>query len=136
MKTAIETAYDWLETAKITLKAKRYEQSIYSLEMSVEIALKAVLIELGVEVPKVHDIRYVAGSTLRGNSRVPKQFLKDLNGFLSDFDTLLRLRSATGYGFETGFDSPRLEKIARELFSKGERTVEACEESIKFIKKK
>lgn len=136
VKKAIETAKDWLETADITLSAKRYEQSIYSLEMSVEIALKAVLIELNVDVPKVHDIRNVAVTFLRGNSKVPKQFLLDLGGFLTDFDTLLRLRSAVGYGFETGFDASKLKKIADELYSKGERIVEACEEAIEFIGRK
>lgn len=135
VKKAIDTAKEWLETAEITLKARRYEQCLYSLEMAVEIALKSVLIELRVEVPRVHDIRSVAGTFLSGSKKVPKEFSRNLGQYLANFDTLLSLRSAVGYGFETGYDRSKLEKLAKDLFANGSEIIDACENAISHIKR-
>ncbi|MEM3572450.1 MAG: HEPN domain-containing protein [Candidatus Micrarchaeaceae archaeon] len=130
VKTPIETAKDWLQTAELALNAGRYEQAIYALEMSVEIAFKAVLISMRVEVPKVHDIRKPISLFLQGNKAVPKDFLNELDDYISTFKTLLSLRSMVGYGFEGGFENIDMKKQAEILFTKCRRIIAACETAV------
>jgi len=133
VKTPIETAKDWLDTAKITSNAGRYEQSLYALEISVEIALKAVLISVHVEVPKVHDIRKTVKTFLLGNKKIPKSFIDQLDDYSSTFATLLMLRSIVGYGFEGGIDSAEIERQAKILLPKCSDMIATCENAIKHI---
>jgi HEPN domain-containing protein len=135
VKTPIETSKDWLKTAEITLNAERYGQSLYALEMSVEIAFKAVLLSIHVEVPKVHDIRKTVKTFLSGNKKMPKKFADELDDYLSTFENLLSLRSIVGYGFESGLESAELEKQAESLVPKCHKIIIACEYAIKNIEK-
>ena len=96
----IETAKDWLEMAELAMEAGKYAQTAYSLEMAVEIALKAgpyCSSRGGAE-----SARHKEGGQmfLAGNRSLPKSFLEELDGFLATFETLLRLRPIVGYGFE------------------------------------
>ena len=135
VKPPIETAKDWLQTAELTLDAKKYEQSLYALEMSVEIAFKAVLLSVRVEAPKAHDIRKIVHTYLVGNKKMPKQFLGDLDDYISTFGTLLRLRPLVGYGFESDVEKGVLEDQAKELWAKCSKIVIACQGAIKNAEK-
>ncbi len=134
--TPIDTAKDWLEVAEIASDAKKYEQSLYALEMSVEIAFKAVLMSVNVEAPKVHDIRRVLRTFLIGNKSMPKAFTKELDGYISTFEDLLRLRPFVGYGFENGAGKKMMEEQAKAMLPKCAKIVSACEDAIGHVQKK
>lgn len=131
----IETAKDWLEMAELAMEAGKYAQTAYSLEMAVEIALKAVLIAVHVEVPKVHDIRKAAKMFLAGNRSLPKSFLEELDGFLATFETLLRLRPIVGYGFEAGAAKSDIKEQAERLLPKCAIVITECGKAVKHLEK-
>jgi HEPN domain-containing protein len=136
VKTAIEVAMDWLATAEMSLKDKRYEQSLYSMEMSVEIAFKAVLISLKHEVPKVHDISEIAREYLAGNQKLPEGFLGGLEDYLSTFNILLGFRPIVGYGFGEKFEKWDFSAEAKRLLPECTKIVSACDGAIKSVSKK
>lgn len=131
----IDMAKDWLQTASLALDAKKYAQVAYSMEMAVEIALKAVLIAIHVEVPKVHDIRKTAKMFLTGNKAVPKSFLEGLDDILATFETLLRIMPIVGYGFESGATGNEIREQAEKLLPKCTRIVEECERAIRHAER-
>ncbi|EQD78786.1 HEPN domain protein, partial [mine drainage metagenome] len=133
---AIETSKNWYETARMAASAGIYSQALYSLEMSVEIALKAVLISIHVEVPKVHDIRKVVRMYLVGNISVPQTFLSKLDVFLEVFDTLLRMRSMVGYGFEGTIDPEELRNQVDILLPQCSELVDECARALGHIEQK
>ena len=136
MKTAIEVARDWLVTAEISSKAKMYEQSLYAMEMSVEIAFKAVLLSFKHDAPKVHDISEIAREYLAGNRKLPKEFLEGLEGYLNTFNVLLGFRPIVGYGFEERFEKWDFSVEARRLLPECTKIVSACEGAIESASKK
>jgi len=135
VKKPIDTARDWLIAAEATMEAEKYEQSLYSMEMSVEIAFKAVLISVKADAPKLHDVRRVLNTMLSGSRKVPKEFIANLDSYTSTFGTLLSIRSMVGYGFESGTASMELDKQAKELLPKCRAIVKACEEAVKHAEK-
>ncbi len=132
----IDVAKDWLKSAELLKSVKRYEQSLYAMEMAAEIALKAVLLATNTEFPKVHDIRKAAMLFLSGNKKMPKQFTSNLDGHMKAFETLLRLRSFAGYGFESSIDPKELEQQAQTLLPKCKELVKGCEIAIIYIESK
>ena len=110
VKTPMAVAKSWLRNANRNMGDREYELSLYSLEMAVEIAFKAVLISINIDPPKVHDIRDTIRISLNGNKKISKQFSEGLDGYLSTFGELLSLRSMAGYGFEVGIESAELRK--------------------------
>lgn len=135
VKRPIEVAGNWLQTAEVAFGAEKYEQSLYSLEMAVEIAFKAVLESVHVEVPKVHDTRRTIRTFLTGNKKMPKDFLEQLDDYLLIFEGLLRIRSMVGYGFESNMDKEQLAGEARKLLPKCAKIVSSCEKAIKNAEK-
>lgn len=133
IENAIETSKNWYETARLAASGGIYSQALYSLEMSVEIAFKAVLISVHVDVPKVHDIRRVIRMHLTGNNLLPKTFLEGLEGFLDTFETLLRMRSMVGYGFEGILDKEQMLKQFETLLSPSGNLISECEMAIRDI---
>lgn len=133
VRTPIETAKGWLKTAEVAFDAGIYEQSLYALEMSVEIALKAVLIATHVEVPKVHDITDVVRTFLVHNKKLPKEFADNIPDYLSTFKSLVEIRPFVGYGFENKNERIWFDKQAQELMPKCTKIVKSCENAIKKL---
>ena len=53
---AIESAKRWLSSSSANAERGNYDLEVYSLEMSIEIALKALVFSTGTDVPKTHSI--------------------------------------------------------------------------------
>ena len=136
VNSPVEVAKDWLKSAELLKGVKRYEQSLYAMEMASEIALKTVLLATKTEFPKVHDIRKAVMLFLSGNKKVPKQFANNLDSHMKTFETLLRLRSFAGYGFESSMDPKELEQQAQSLLPKCKELVKDCESAIIYIEGK
>lgn len=131
VETAIENAKDWLKTAEVAAGAGKYPQALYSLEMAVEIAFKAVLISIHVEMPKVHDTRKTVRVFLAGNKSIPKSFSERLDDFLVTFETLLKIRSLVGYGLETSAGKNEIKDLAVHFLPKCAQIINECEKAIK-----
>ncbi len=135
VKTAIEVSKDWLSTAEMSSKMGLYEQSLYAMEMSVEIAFKAVLRSLSIEFPKVHDITDAAREYLSGNGKLPGGFREGLQDYIATFNSLLGYRPIVGYGFDERFQNVDFEEKAKRLLPKSKEVVLACEAAIKKMRR-
>lgn len=133
VKTAIDVARSWLRSAEVNFEAEEYEQSLYSMEMSVEIAFKAVLTAVNVEVPKVHDIADLAMAYLGANKKLPADLINGLESYLTTFNLLLDFRPIVGYGFEEKFRNKDFKTWAKELLPESKRIVSACAKAVREI---
>lgn len=136
MEDAIETATVWLGTASAAMKGRFYTTALYSMEMTVEIALKAVLIEFGVNVPKLHNVTDVLRMTLdERRSALPKEFREQQEMILSTYNDLLEIRPQVGYTFEAGaVVNPKAK--AEAYLPKAKKVVELCGLALKHIRSK
>ncbi|MCL4380983.1 MAG: HEPN domain-containing protein [Candidatus Marsarchaeota archaeon] len=100
-RNAIEGAKRWLISAELNAEHGSYDSALYSLEMSVEIAMKAVLLSIGIDVPKAHGIGDVFAASVRSDKRIPEEFKQQAAKTVEIFNALLGLRAASGYMFET-----------------------------------
>ncbi len=118
----------WLASAKASAGLGNYDNALFSLGMSVEVALKAVMYSLGVDVPKTHSIGDLLEAAV-GQSRVPKKFKADLGATIATFNELLALRSASGYSFETRATLEGLHRKYDSLVERAEVVVKLCEDA-------
>ena len=70
---------------------------------------------------------------LSGNKSLPKQFTGSIDDYMKTFETLLRLRSFAGYGFESSIDQKELEQQAEVLLPKCKELVKGCETAIEHM---
>ncbi|EQD35113.1 HEPN domain protein, partial [mine drainage metagenome] len=98
---AIGSAKRWLASAELNARHGSYDSALYSLEMSVEISMKAVLMCIGIDVPKTHAIGDIFASSVKSDKRIPKVFKEHVEESVDVFNALLGLRAASGYIFET-----------------------------------
>ncbi len=136
MPEPMESAKWWLSSAELNMKAKIYAPALYSMEMAVEIAFKAVLISVHVDVQKVHDIRKIIGMFLVGNNALPRSFSEEIDEFLKTFERLLEMRSGVGYGFEGKVTMEGIKRQAEELFPKCAKIVLECEKAVDHLNRK
>ncbi len=130
---AIASAKRWLSSAKRVAGDGNYDAAVYSLEMAVEIAMKAVLISLGIESPKVHNIRGAMQQAVMESRRIPKDFKDRVPEMFSTFNALLDLRAVGGYIFETRTGLGELEKRYAELEPDSADTVKRCERAVAAV---
>ncbi|MCL5427941.1 MAG: HEPN domain-containing protein [Candidatus Marsarchaeota archaeon] len=135
--TPMENARMWLYTADAALKKRIYSTALYSMEMSVEIALKAVLLEFGVDVPKVHNIMNSLRQIFREKrALLPKEFVEKEGIILDTFNGLLELRPLAGYAFETHAGVADSEGVAGKYMKDSTEVVNLCGAAVKHIGKK
>ena len=53
---ALGRARRWLQGARRALEDERWDDAVYAAQMASEHAAKAVLLALGIEFPKQHDV--------------------------------------------------------------------------------
>lgn len=129
---AVGSADRWLDSAKLNAKSGNYDAALYSLEMSVEIALKAVLLSLEIDVPRVHAINDAVTLALQ-DRRAPKEFKDKVPTVLSTFNALLSLRSVGGYVFETRASLADLKTLYGKYKEEAEGVVKLCGDSVRKI---
>lgn len=130
---ALDDADRWFDVAIISGKAGTYNIGLYSLEMALEIAMKAVLINLDVNYPKVHDIMPTFLSAVSENKgRLPKEFIDKEDLIMKTFRELLKRRGPAGYTFSSDIkisdlqgDFKKYSRITREL-------IDLCVKAVKF----
>jgi len=134
--TAMDNAKVWLNTAEVTMNSRIYTTALYSMEMAVEIALKALLMELGINVPKLHNVTNVLKAIFEEKrSALPKEFRDKEALILDTYNDLLEIRPLVGYIFEMNASIDVEEKAKRYIKASNE-VVGICGLAIRHISKK
>ena len=102
---ALKNAEEWLLSSKELDKAKVASKVLYSLEMGVEMSLKALLIYHGIDFPKSHNILPVVANLISSSEFDDTEIKVSSNEIFSTFHALLDIRSASGYSYESSFDN-------------------------------
>ena len=102
---ALKNADEWLLSAKELDKIRVPSKVLYSLEMGVEMSLKALLIYHGIDFPKSHNILPVVANLISSSEFDDTEIKKYSNEIFSTFHALLDIRSASGYSYESSFDN-------------------------------
>jgi HEPN domain-containing protein len=129
-------AKDYIERAKIRIGAVQYLYSkkswadvVRESQEIVELALKALLREVHIEVPRIHD---VSGILLQEESRLPKEILKDLGRLCEISRSLRRDRELAFYGSDDLTPSEFYqEKDANEAIASAQFVVEKIAQFIR-----
>jgi HEPN domain-containing protein len=111
---ALADAEEWLQSAEKLMEINAGPKILYSLEMGVELSLKALLLYHGIDFPKTHNI-LAAVVNLISSDKFDDPNIKE-NGELifSTFHALLDLRSASGYAYESSYSSEFFIEKAKE----------------------
>lgn len=134
--TAIQSAKMWLSTSQFALRNDMPTNALYSAEMVVEIALKGVLMELDVDVPKSHDVvALVRGVFEEKKSSLPNEFTERLSFILETMTALLALRPIAGYAYERNIDEKSIKEKAKEYVERAEAVLKLCEKAVIYIGK-
>ena len=110
---ALKTADSWMTTANLMIEKGIYNTALYAEEMSIEIGLKAIMLAVGEDPPKVHNILESITELINKYDKIPKddrEKLKEMSRFL--LPELLRTRQISGYTFNFNISDKELESLA------------------------
>ncbi len=130
--SAIRRAYRWLMGAKRALEDKRWDDVVYSAQMAVEQSSKAVLIALGIDFPKEHDVS-PAFKLLYMKVSLPNWFKEVLEGLITNISELAELRGLAGYGYEKGLDSDYFMHYAPQTYERAKTHYGYCSRLLKEL---
>lgn len=131
---AISDSNDWLKSAEIQIKNGLYSKALYSLEMSLEIALKAIMISLNADSLKSHNVIDAAEKTIEINKdKISIGFIKKEPEIKNLFILLLMYRNASGYSFDSNISKEEFKKKSEELVDKVISAVEYCGKEVKRL---
>ncbi|MDE1810544.1 MAG: HEPN domain-containing protein [Candidatus Micrarchaeota archaeon] len=134
---AMENSDMWLATAQAALGKGIGTTALYCAEMAVEIALKGVLLELRVDIPKSHNIVPLARACIEENrKKLPKEFNERLEFVLGTLSELLDLRPLAGYAFERNVDEGELGEKAKDYVKMAAEATRLCKIATVHVAKK
>lgn len=123
--SAIRRSSRWLKGALRALEDGRWDDVVYSSQMAVEQASKSVLIALGIEYPREHDVSAVFKQIPRIKN-VPKWFSSMIPQLAENISELAELRGLAGYGYEKGLDADYFKDYAPKAYEMAKKHYEAC----------
>ena len=124
-EAGIERAGRWLQGASRALEDARWDDAVYSSQMAVEQSARAVLIALGIDFPKEHDIS-IGFETLAKRSDIPEWFRSKVPEIVKAVAELAEMRGLAGYGFEQEIGVEYFKDYAPEAFKKAREVHDAC----------
>jgi len=124
-RAALARGKRWLMSALRALEDERWDDVVYSSQMAVENASKAVLIALGIEYPREHDVSFVFRQ-ISGVKGIPDWFLSMLDELAENISELAELRGLAGYGYEEGVDAEYFRDYAPKAYEKAKKHYDAC----------
>lgn len=123
--SALRRSARWLRSASSALEDERWDDVVYSSQMAVEQASKAVLIALGIEYPREHDVSAVFKRISRIEN-VPEWFSSIVPELANNISELAELRGLAGYGYEKGLDADYFKGYAPKAYEMARKHYEAC----------
>ena len=133
-KGAMERAYRWHQSAIRAYEDERWDDVVYSLEMSVEQALKAMLILFGIEYPKKHDISNIYIELKE--KQIPDWFKDKIDNQADLLKDLVRLRGNAAYGYVAGLKKNDFKEDASNFKKPVKDLIEDCNKLlIEFLRK-
>ncbi|TFG24314.1 MAG: HEPN domain-containing protein, partial [Promethearchaeota archaeon] len=132
-KEALERAKRWYQGAVRAFEDRRWDDVIYSYEMAVEHALKAILILYGIEYPKKHDISIIYLSLK--NKNLPESFSKNIDTHAKILNLLVKKRGSAAYGYVEGININEFMKDAKDLKQDVEVILNQCEKLLNEFNK-
>ena len=132
IEAALETSRLWFKAAEDTRKGGSYNVSLYSLEMSLEIALKAILMTMRIDPPKTHDVGNVVKRILveLKNKDIDK---REITEIVDLFYVLLGLRNESGYMYDSRMSNSSLKELVDKYFEATQKALEKCRRIIKSL---
>ena len=129
-EAGIERAGRWLQGASRALEDARWDDAVYSSQMAIEQSAKAVLIALGIDFPKEHDVS-IAFETLAKRSDVPEWFRRKVPEIGKAVAELAEIRGLAGYAFQPGIGVEYFKDYAPEAIKKAKDVHDACSKLLK-----
>ena len=123
---ALKRARRWYQGSIRALEDQRWDDVVYSYEMAVEQALKAILILYGIEYPKKHDISNIYLSLK--NKKVPEFFSKNIDNHAKILNILVKKRGPAAYGYVEGINKNEFMEDAKNLKQDVENILNECEQ--------
>jgi len=131
----IRRAERWLKGAERALQDERWDDAVYCSQMAAEQSCKAVLILLGIEYPREHDVSPVLG-TLSSIENLPEWFLAEIPEISSIISELAQVRGLAGYGYEQGVNHEYFKDYAPEAYRKALKVHKLCRKLIEELTSK
>ena len=130
---ALSKSRSWYLSAEINAQRNQYDIAVYSLEMSMEIALKALLLVFNTDVPRTHNIGNLVLKKLRDSKSISPGDADRLTGYVDEYYDLLRMRNVAGYGYEAHPESKRMENAFNQYIGIVKDTIDLCENIVNSI---
>jgi len=102
--------------------------------MCVEQSTKSILVALGIDYPKEHDISGVF-MKLSGNKALPTWFRDKIPKITQYISELAEQRGLAGYGFETGITIDYFKDYSNRAIKAAREIHEACQRLLKALMK-
>jgi len=129
---ASERARRWLRDAARNLEEDVYDNAIYHSQMCVETSAKAVLIALGIDYPRDHDVSDVF-RRLKERRDLPGWFAANIDYIASAIESLALKRGPSSYGYEHGIDPESFREEAGKQVNIAERCHTLCDRFIREL---
>jgi HEPN domain-containing protein len=134
-KGAVERAFRWYQGAIRACEDERWDDVIFSLQMSVEQALKAILILFGIEYPKKHDVSTIYVELKQ--KQIPEWFKEKIDNQVDMLKNLVKLGGKAAYGYVDGLKKDDFKDDPSNFKDPVKDVIEDCNNLvIEFSKKK
>ena len=133
-KKALKRANDWIRNAEIALTEKRWNDVVYSAQMGAEQSIKGILLAMGVNYKRVHDVS-VPFKLIMEEKLISDTFQKKIPQFAEWLVQLTQERHLAGYGFEEDIENNHFKEFAPQSIEKGKRIHETCQKELINIEK-
>lgn len=131
---AIKRAERWYQSSIRGFEDRRWDDVVYAYAMSLEQALKAIMILYGIEYPKKHDISKEYKNLK--NQDIPEWFLEKLNIHADTLKNLIIKRAAAAYGYVDGITEEEFTEDANYFKEPVKEIIEDCKKLIDEYSKK
>ena len=122
---AIERAGRWLQGAKRAMEDGRWDDVVYSSQMTVEHSVKSVLMALGIHFSKRHDVSDLLLG-ISGRSEIPEWFRLKIPEISDAVARLAEQRGLASYGFQVGIGAEYFREFAPEALREAEQVRSLC----------
>ena len=133
-REGLKRGEQWNQNAIQAYKDERWNDVVFSYEMAVEHALKAILILYGIEYPKIHNISKFYLNINRNN--IPKWFVNNMDLHAKTLKELVKLGGSAAYGYVEGLTKDDFKEDAITFKDSVIKVIDDCKNLIKAFSKK